>query len=90
VPGLRPLTWYRPITPGEFAGQRRRYFAPLSARSAACLRAIGGLTGVAGQDAGLLNTSQPLGRAMGVAIVSMVAAARLSTLLGQASPPTSR
>jgi EmrB/QacA subfamily drug resistance transporter len=51
---------------------------------------IGGLTGVAGQDAGLasglLNTSQQLGGAIGVAIASTVAATRLTTLLGQGKP----
>jgi EmrB/QacA subfamily drug resistance transporter len=51
---------------------------------------IGALTGVAGQDAGLasglLNTSQQLGGAIGVAIASTVAATRLSTLLGQGKP----
>ena len=51
---------------------------------------IGGLTGVAGPEAGLasglLNTSQQLGGAIGVAVVSTVAATRLSTLLGQGQP----
>jgi EmrB/QacA subfamily drug resistance transporter len=51
---------------------------------------IGGLTGVAEQEAGLasglLNTSQQLGGAIGVAIASTVAATRLSTLLGQGKP----
>jgi EmrB/QacA subfamily drug resistance transporter len=48
---------------------------------------IGGLTGVAGQEAGLasglINTSQQLGGAIGVAIASTVAATHLGTLLGQ-------
>jgi len=51
---------------------------------------IGGLTGVAEQEAGLasglLNTSQQLGGALGVAIASTVAATRLGTLLGQGKP----
>ena len=51
---------------------------------------IGGLTGVAQQEAGLasglLNTSQQLGGAIGVAIASTVAATRLGTLLGQGKP----
>jgi EmrB/QacA subfamily drug resistance transporter len=51
---------------------------------------IGGLTGVAGQEAGLasglLNTSQQLGAAIGVAIASTVAATRLDTLLGEGKP----
>jgi hypothetical protein len=51
---------------------------------------IGGLTGVAGQEAGLasglLNTSQQLGGAIGVAVASTVAATRLGTLLGQGKP----
>ena len=51
---------------------------------------IGGLTGVAEQEAGLasglLNTSQQLGGAIGVAIASTVAASRLATLLGQGKP----
>ena len=54
---------------------------------------IGGLTGVAEHEAGLasglINTSQQLGGALGVAIASTVAATRLGTLLG-AGPPTSR
>jgi EmrB/QacA subfamily drug resistance transporter len=48
---------------------------------------IAGLAGVAEQEAGLasglLNTSQQLGGAIGVAIASTVAAARLKTLLGE-------
>jgi EmrB/QacA subfamily drug resistance transporter len=48
---------------------------------------IGGLAGVAEHEAGLasglLNTSQQLGGAIGVAIASTVAATRLATLLGQ-------
>jgi EmrB/QacA subfamily drug resistance transporter len=48
---------------------------------------IGGLTGVAEQEAGLasglLNTSQQLGGAIGVAIASTIAATRLGTLLSQ-------
>jgi EmrB/QacA subfamily drug resistance transporter len=51
---------------------------------------IGGLTGVATQEAGLasglLNTSQQLGGAIGVAIASTVAATRLTTLLRQGKP----
>jgi EmrB/QacA subfamily drug resistance transporter len=51
---------------------------------------IGGLTGVAEQEAGLasglLNTSQQLGGAIGVAIASTVAATRLGTLLGEGKP----
>jgi len=47
---------------------------------------IAGLTGVAGREAGLasglLNTSQQLGGAIGVALASTVAATRLTTLLG--------
>ena len=48
---------------------------------------IAGLTGVAEREAGLasglLNTSQQLGGALGVAIASTVAATRLKTLAGQ-------
>jgi len=48
---------------------------------------IAGLTGVAGPEAGLasglLNTSQQLGGAIGVALASTVAATRFTTLLGQ-------
>jgi EmrB/QacA subfamily drug resistance transporter len=51
---------------------------------------IAGLTGVAGWEAGLasglLNTSQQLGGAIGVAIASTVAATRLKTLAGQGKP----
>src|SRR5215468_3941174 len=51
---------------------------------------IAGLAGVAEQEAGLasglLNTSQQLGGAIGVAIASTVAASRLGTLLGQGKP----
>ena len=53
---------------------------------------IGGLTGVAEHEAGLasglINTSQQLGGALGVAIASTVAATRLGRLLG-ADKPTS-
>jgi EmrB/QacA subfamily drug resistance transporter len=51
---------------------------------------IGGLSGVAEQEAGLasglLNTSQQLGGAIGVAIASTVAATRFATLLGEGKP----
>ena len=51
---------------------------------------IGGLTGIAEQEAGvasgLINTSQQLGGAIGVAIASTVAATRLSTLLSEGKP----
>ena len=51
---------------------------------------IGGLAGVGGHEAGLasglINTSQQLGGAIGVAIASTVAATRLGTLLGQGKP----
>jgi EmrB/QacA subfamily drug resistance transporter len=51
---------------------------------------IGGLTGVAEHEAGLasglINTSQQLGGALGVAIASTVAATRLSSLLGAGRP----
>jgi len=51
---------------------------------------IGGLAGVAEHEAGLasglLNTSQQLGGAIGVAIASTVAATRLGTLLGEHKP----
>jgi EmrB/QacA subfamily drug resistance transporter len=51
---------------------------------------IGGLTGVVEQEAGLasgmINTSQQLGGAIGVAIASTVAATRLGTLLGEGRP----
>ncbi len=51
---------------------------------------IGGLAGVAAHEAGLasglINTSQQLGGAIGVAIASTVAATHLSTLLGEGKP----
>jgi hypothetical protein len=51
---------------------------------------IGGLSGVAehqaGLASGLINTSQQLGGAIGVAIASTVAASRLGTLLGEGKP----
>jgi EmrB/QacA subfamily drug resistance transporter len=51
---------------------------------------IGGLTGVAEHEAGLasgmINTSQQLGGAVGVAIASTVAATHLSRLLGEGKP----
>jgi EmrB/QacA subfamily drug resistance transporter len=51
---------------------------------------IAGLTGVtereAGLASGLLNTSQQLGGAIGVAIASTVAVTHLKTLLGQGTP----
>ena len=51
---------------------------------------IAGLAGVvereAGLASGLLNTSQQLGGAIGVAIASTVAATRLKTLSGQGKP----
>jgi len=51
---------------------------------------IGGLTGVAEQEAGLasglINTSQQLGGAIGVAIASTVAVTHAGTLLGQGKP----
>jgi EmrB/QacA subfamily drug resistance transporter len=51
---------------------------------------IGGLSGVAeheaGLAAGLINTSQQLGGAIGVAIASTVAATHLGTLLGEGKP----
>ena len=51
---------------------------------------IAGLSGVTEQDAGLasglLNTSQQLGGAIGVAIASTVFATHLGTLLGQHKP----
>ena len=51
---------------------------------------IAGLAGVAEQEAGLasglLNTSQQLGGAIGVAIASTVAATHLNTLLGEGKP----
>jgi len=51
---------------------------------------IGGLTGIAGPEAGLasglLNTAQQLGGAIGVAVASTVAATRLTTLLRHGEP----
>jgi EmrB/QacA subfamily drug resistance transporter len=51
---------------------------------------IGGLTGVAEREAGLasgmINTSQQIGGAIGVAIASTVAATHLGTLLGEGKP----
>jgi EmrB/QacA subfamily drug resistance transporter len=51
---------------------------------------IGGLTGVADREAGLasgmINTSQQLGGAIGVAIASTVAATHLGTLLREGKP----
>jgi hypothetical protein len=51
---------------------------------------IGGLAGVseheAGLASGLINTSQQLGGAVGVAIAATVAATRLGTLLGERKP----
>ncbi len=51
---------------------------------------MSGLTGVAGQEAGLasglINTSQQLGGAIGVAIASTVAATHLGTLLAEGKP----
>jgi EmrB/QacA subfamily drug resistance transporter len=51
---------------------------------------IGGLTGVAEREAGLasgmINTSQQLGGAIGVAIASTVAATQLGTLLHEGKP----
>jgi len=53
---------------------------------------IAGLEGVAGNEAGLasglLNTSQQLGGAIGVAIASTVAATHIRTLLGAGQAPT--
>jgi EmrB/QacA subfamily drug resistance transporter len=53
---------------------------------------IGGLAGVAEHEAGLasglINTSQQLGGAIGVAIASTVAATHLSTLLREGKPAT--
>jgi EmrB/QacA subfamily drug resistance transporter len=52
---------------------------------------IAGLAGVAKQEAGLasglLNTSQQLGGAIGIAIASTVAATHLKTLLGEGQTP---
>jgi EmrB/QacA subfamily drug resistance transporter len=51
---------------------------------------IGGLAGIREQEAGLasglLNTSQQLGGAIGVAIASTVAATHMGTLLGEGKP----
>src|SRR5258708_26560969 len=51
---------------------------------------IGGLAGVAEHEAGLasglINTSQQLGGALGVAIASTVAATHVGTLLGEGKP----
>jgi len=51
---------------------------------------VGGLAGVAEHEAGLasglINTSQQLGGALGVAIASTVAATRLGTLLSEGKP----
>ena len=51
---------------------------------------IGGLTGVVEQEAGLasglINTSQQLGGAIGVAIASTMASTHLATLLGDGKP----
>jgi EmrB/QacA subfamily drug resistance transporter len=51
---------------------------------------IAGLAGVAEREAGLasglLNTSQQLGGAIGVAVASTVASSRLTTLLGRGQP----
>ena len=53
---------------------------------------IAGLTGVVRQEAGLasglLNTSQQLGGAIGIAIASTVAATHLKTLLGEGLTPS--
>ncbi|MBO0819016.1 MAG: DHA2 family efflux MFS transporter permease subunit [Actinobacteria bacterium] len=53
---------------------------------------IAGLTGVTERDAGLasglLNTSQQLGGAIGVAIASTVAAGRITTLIGEGRTQT--
>src|SRR5690348_3097535 len=52
---------------------------------------IGALAGVAGQDAGiasgLINTSQQLGGAIGVAVASTIAATHATTLLHQGAAP---
>jgi EmrB/QacA subfamily drug resistance transporter len=51
---------------------------------------IGGLTGIreheAGLASGLINTSQQLGGAIGVAVASTVAATHMGTLLGEGKP----
>jgi hypothetical protein len=53
---------------------------------------IAGLAGVARQEAGLasglLNTSQQLGGAIGIAIASTVAATHVKTLLGEGRTPS--
>jgi MFS family permease len=53
---------------------------------------VGGLADVAKQEAGLasglLNTSQQLGGAIGIAIASTVAATHLKTLLGEGQTPS--
>jgi MFS family permease len=53
---------------------------------------IAGLTGVAEREAGLasglLNTSQQLGGAIGIAIASTVAATHFNTLLGEGQTPS--
>jgi MFS family permease len=53
---------------------------------------IAGLAGVAGREAGLasglLNTSQQLGGAIGVAIASTVAATHFTTLIGEGKAPS--
>jgi len=53
---------------------------------------IGALAGVAGQDAGiasgLINTSQQLGGAIGVAVASTIAATHATTLLHHGASPT--
>jgi len=53
---------------------------------------VGGLAGMAKQEAGLasglLNTSQQLGGAIGIAIASTVAATHLKTLLGEGQTPS--
>ena len=52
---------------------------------------MGGLAGMAKQEAGLasglLNTSQQLGGAIGIAIASTVAATHFKTLLGEGQAP---
>jgi len=54
---------------------------------------IGGLAGIreheAGLASGLLNTSQQLGGAIGVAVASTVAATHMGTLLGEGKPASS-
>ena len=78
VPAAGPF-WSALAGPFFVAGAGTAFaFIPIS---------IAGLTGVAGREAGLasglLNTSQQLGGAIGVALASTVAATRLTTLLGQ-------